>query len=165
MKRLIATILFALLLCGCSVNADQDANTVTFYYCAAAEQFDSQTGVLSGESVKIDGSESLEALLTQYLKGPAKENFVSPFPAGTELLELSTDGDTTIVTLSRNFLSLTGIDRSVACACLAETVFELTGSQAVTILSGESTSPNKLHLTISADAIKLIDDTTIPQEG
>lgn len=165
MKRIVTLVLLVLLLCGCAQSQTSNINTASFYYRSASEWYAQDTGILAVEVVTISGTESLESLLAQYLNGPLSENLISPFPADTKLLTFSLENSTATITLDDSFLSLIGIERTLACACLAKTIFSISGCQAVTILSGESTNTDKLHMNIRTDDIMLIDDSIIPQEG
>ena len=165
MKKILIFLLLGLLLAGCSQSNVDAENKVTFYYPLSAEKYAPESGVVQQQTKEITGAESHELLIRQYFSGTVQPEIQNNIPAGTRLLDfVMVDGNATIV-LSDAFLQLTGIDRTIACACIAKTVFGITGCQAVNIQAASATGEDKLDLTLRPNTINLTDDTIIPQEG
>ena len=157
MKRLIA---FLLILSLClSLAACADPHAITFYYAREKTeyQYGAADGVMVGESREAAGHvDDLRYLLILYLHGPVSENLRSPFPAGTDLVELTQEGDSLTIRLSSIVSVLEGTDLTLACACLARTCFDLTDVRTVTILAkGLET----VSMTMERDDLLLTDDS------
>lgn len=150
MKKWISLLLVILLvfgLWGC-----RKEETIPFYYPRAEIQYGIDNGVIAAEDRNIEGSDqSLEFLLKLYLEGPISQDLRSPFPKGTALENLDRDGDTIIITLSEPFGMLENLEYIIACASVASTCFDLTDSDTVTIIAGQS------EMTLTRDNLVLTD--------
>ena len=164
MKRILIGLLCALLLCGCAQSTTSDAQTVTFYYRSIPGQYASEAGVVCGENYKKTPESTLQSILQAYFSGPTQENLRAPFSSQTRLLDLSVQEDSATITLSSHFTYTAGIDRSIACACIAKTVMDITGCKSVTILAGTADNANRVQITLKAEDI-LLSDITPAQEG
>ncbi len=135
-RRVIALITaFCLVLSGCAVAARSDASgePLTFYYLMRdAEQLRGEEAVAS--ETRIASVLSLWDLIDLYLKGPEDETLRSPFPAGTAVRDIQYPDGVLTLHMSGAFFTLTGVELSLACCCLADTVFAYTGREAVVLL-------------------------------
>ena len=61
--------------------------------------------------------------------------------------------------LSASLTLLSGVDLTLACACLARTCFSLTDAQSVTI---SSEGLGFVSMTLTRDSLVLSDDTPLP---
>ena len=157
MKRLISFLLLlamALSLCACA-----EDTAVTYYYVRdeLEYQYGTSTGVMVGERRSAAGHvDDLRYLLIIYFHGPVTDYLESPFPSGTTLEELVQDGDHLHIRLSGIVAMMDDADRTLACACLARTCFDLTEVQSVTI-SAQFTQT--VSVTIHRDSLLLVDDS------
>lgn len=127
MKKMISLLLAGLLalsLVGCSLLAEQP-DTVRFYYRRTDIAYsDDGSGVIASESRELSvRGDDLEHLLPLYFHGPLDAGLRSPFATGTSVTQLDTADDALIITLDTQ--PLEGLDRTIACACLAQTCFDL----------------------------------------
>ena len=142
MKRLILFLLagiliFSMAACGQDVQDSQ----VPFYYPRAEFDHGTPHGVMAPEIREISGHhDDLRYLLALYLQGPSDPDLHLPFPSGTILLDLVVENKTAIITLSSTVAMLDSVNRTIACACLAETCFAISDVQQVQILSLVSAS-------------------------
>lgn len=158
MKRITAFLLCLLLLAGCSNSAPKVPGN--FYYKQAETTYGTSDGVIAPEVREIDGLMSdLDVLLTVYFAGPENKELESPFPKNTTVENWELNGTTLILTLSREFASLSGLDLTVACACITRTMLELTPAQTVVIETKHSPMSANISVTMSAENLLLIDDS------
>lgn len=166
MKRFLCIILCLLLLLSmtaCGHKKEEFTDPVHYYYLRVQSQDNIHHG--SDDSVMLpevrEGHGLLEdtgRLLENYLAGPVSETCRSPFPAGTVLVGWEMDGTTLCVTLSDQAAELTGIDLTLACACLARTFMELTGAGAVRIRAESLELDGKVSITMNQSILVLLDE-------
>ena len=120
-----ALLLLVLLLAGCArLRSEPNGLSMDFYYQAADAEFDSPTGALGVEVRTFEGTQwpTFDEILNIYFQGPRESGLLSPFPAELECLSTSLDDGVLTVILSDAFSSLTGINHSIASACLTNTL-------------------------------------------
>lgn len=161
MKRSVFTLLLCVLLIfsGCQV-VRKPNKELCFYYLQSSIVYGSTDGVIAAENKHAPNEPDLENLIVQYLEGPGEPSLRSPFPANTRLVSVHLRGDTLEIQLSVDFSILTGMDRTLACACLAKTVFPLTTAEQVLIL----TEGSDKTMLIRRDGLTLWDDCNQIQE-
>ncbi len=128
MKRSLALALAILLLLGaCGAQPPQEEGLQLWFVVTDEE------GACSGLSTEdYAGEESVPALLAALLAGPgANSDLISPIPAGTALQSWSRTGSMIQVDLSRPYLELSGVERTLANYCIALTLTQLEGVAAV----------------------------------
>ncbi len=167
MKRWTSLLLiFAFLLAasGCSRNAAPPTTPVTFYYPAVETVYDGKTAVIHPEIRDGAGYEAdTEGLLALYLQGPASETLRSPFPSQVTLIRYSTTSNTANVVLSSEFAQLSGIDLTLACTCIANTLFDLTQLERLQIFATNSQLDGQTSIILARDDIYYL-DTVAPTE-
>lgn len=136
MKKLICLLisivtLFGLV--GCSNKKPSD-NSVAFFYKAKDISFQSESGVIKTEYRDVN-SDDAKTILNLYFEGPISDELVFPFPDGITIESFDTGPARTSITLSSQINNLSGHELTIACACVAKTVFELTGTRSVEIKS------------------------------
>ncbi len=149
MKQMTCLVLLlSLLLSGCGILGEPVQEPVTFYYLRESYPYGSTESVIGFEERDASGHrEDLTYLMALYLMGPAKEDLRSPLPLGTNIFSAKYESGTVLLALSDT--TLTDVDFSLACACLAMTCMDLTGAEAVTITSGSRTvSMDKTNLVL-----------------
>lgn len=151
---LILTVCFVLFGCGVG-NTSTD---IRFYYCSANMDYGPEDMAVKPETRK----ETLDPLayaqlVEKYLEGPVSSSLHSPFPEGTKLVSITVDQQAANIVLTNDFASLTGIDLTVACACLSLTVREITGCAKVQISAENTLLDNKQAITMDTNELVFMD--------
>lgn len=158
-----ALTLFAalvLLLAACAQQQEpRSADDYTLYYAA---NLDMSTGgdAIRGDVLNVPDSAAMDAealaetLVRALLREPEDDSLRSPFPGGTALQRLSVARGRALVDLSGQYGRLSGIDLSIADACLTLTLTQLVGVYAVRITANGRELPyRETQLLTAADAL------------
>lgn len=172
MRRIIGFLLcFVILFClvGCTKQQEKLHDPIEFYYLHSTQknqiQHGSEHSVITPESREGLGLRRHPGLLLdQYLKGPKTEYVQSPFPSGTTLIEWTSDDAVLTIILSDEFAELSGIELTIACACITKTFLELGGFDTVIIQAETLMLDGKASITMNSSNLLLFDDT-VPNEG
>lgn len=169
MKRLICLLLCAALLfgiLGCASDTVTPEDPVHFYYPRTElkkEDYFSEYPIIVPELREASGHrDNPEYLLEQYLSGPTDSDLKMLFPLGTRLISFRTIGNSAMVALSGNYARLTGIDLSVANACLAMTVLDILDDdsiETVSITASGALMDGQTQYQIHRSDLLLIDDS------
>lgn len=155
MKRWISLLLILVLLSsalGCVQSAPSPKVPVTFYYPAEKTVYDGKTAVIHKEVRDGAGYEDdMEGLLNVYLKGPSSEALRSPFPRLVTVTRFASTANMAVVELSAGFAQLSGIDLTVACVCIANTLFDLTQLDRVQIIATDSQLDGQASIALDRD--------------
>lgn len=136
-KRMICMVLLfslCLSLPACRQQQDKIQIPVNFYYPRTDASFgmgDSFVSPITAESRNYTGDPI--GLLNFYLQGQTGDHHRSPFPAGTHILSMEQVDGTIHIMLSPHFAALSGLELTIACACLTLTVLDLTGGYSLRI--------------------------------
>ena len=173
MKRMICLILpvFLLLplLAGCSSETPPQ-KPVDFYYPVEAIYTENYSEGADGHSSPVIRSEAAESLghendyaylLNLYFRGPRDHSLHNPFPKNLTVVDLRLSGPTFVVTVSREFADLMGIDLTIAASCIAKTVQGLTGLNTTQLEAQGATLDGSSQITISCD--RLLEQDTVPE--
>ncbi len=168
MKRLLILLLCMVsLLSGCSTSQPKIEDPVTFYYPRTEYVFGQTDSVIAPETREAAGIKTnLSALLNKYLQGPVSAELRTPFPADAKILEIRQEGGILQLTMNDKFSKLSGMELTIACACLTKTGMSLTGCQTVQIIIDGTTPDTQRIITMDAQTLLLMDDiiTTTPTE-
>lgn len=172
MKRLISLVLLLALvlsLYGCNSDASQKINVpVYFYYCSNPITYNSPDGVICAEIRDAAGyTDNLQELIEFYLKGPVSSEFTSPFPDGADVEQLSLGTTRIQISLNETFTELSGLDLTLACACLAKTIQEAAQVEYVQITFENSSTGKRSVITIGPSNLLFMDNSansTIPED-
>ena len=162
MKRLLCIVLIFLLLLtfsGCRDNSDDFKKPANFYYQNASVAFFDTDSVIAHEvreTVIYNGQ--VVDILNAYLKGPVSDKLVSPFPTDLRVITTQRVNDYIVITFSKEFSYLSGLDLTIACSCICATVVELTGYNTVEFKSEGSLPDDLTSLVISYDELLLMDE-------
>lgn len=161
MKKTLSLILFlALLLSTGGCAAEQPRDPGNFYYRRVETAFEGTDGVIAPEQRELQGiREDLDTLLQTYFDGPTGEELESPFPRDTALLSWSMTGTTLNLNLSQTFAELSGVDLTIACACICRTFTELTGAETILIQADGAPLGGGTSIKISGDMLSMADDS------
>ena len=161
MRKMIAIITCLTLLVSFSACKSNDNIEVpaTFYYLATEIAYNNEQGVIAAEIRETcDISNDVVGILNRYLSGPSSENLQSPFPVETSIESLDYEEGAVILQLSSAYATLSGIQLTLANACLYKTVVALTNYETVCLQCTEELDGD-LSITLNADSLLLIDNT------
>ena len=164
MKRLICLLLvLSLSFCflGCTKEEELPEVPVKFYYPKAEMAYGTESGVIDWEwREAAEHKKDYFYLVQQYLKGPQSENLTMSFSPNVSLKKLQVIGTSARVVLSDLAALLKGLELTIACACLAATVMEITGVTSVTIQAENTLLDGKVNISKTREQIVLWDTST-----
>ena len=163
MKKLLSIFLMLVILVTCTAcqqEQEEPINTVTVYYKASEISYGTADGVITPCELDATGYESdPTAILNLYFSNILTEEYAITFPRVTRVVSLNLDGLTAKVILSDDFATLKGLNLSIACACLTQTVIALTGCQEVIISTVTAQLDGHNFITLSRDSYLLLDES------
>lgn len=161
MKKWIAlslSVIMVLLLAGCGSPPMRDPGTL--YYKRVETDYSSADGVIAPETRDLNGiRHDIGKLLTTYFQGPVSDDLESPFPRNTTVVKWIIIDNTLLLTLSKEFSELSGIDLTIACGCITKTVIELTSIQRVNFQVENATLNGEHSISMSRKNLQLVDDS------
>lgn len=160
MKRYICLVIMLLLLLSACVNVtDHEANTILFYYPRKTITYGKTDSVIASEiRDEYSDTDDFYKLLALYLKGPNSTELRSPFPAGLQLVQAKQDGQVVDIILNSALDTLSGLEKTLACACLSMTCFELTDAETVCISTEAGIAAGESPIIIEKSSLLLLDD-------
>lgn len=160
MKRLLCCLLIiASLLCLCGCMAEDISNSANFYYIRNGFTYGSEDSVMASEVRSTAGLSGEQEILDKYLEGPQDTNsLISPFPSGLEITEFTYKERNLHITLSTQITTLSKAKQTLACACIARTVMELTGVTAVYFQTDSADYARMDPIIFNKDSVLLYDD-------
>lgn len=163
MKKIISILLImcsVFAFSSCKKDQEHKDTSVIYYYRTAEVDFGSEQGVVAGEIRNITRQDNdYQTVVEQYLNGPVSREYVSPFPAGITLEELNIDDNKVQIVLSPHLALLSGAELMTACACLANTLLELTGVRTIQISSENGLLNNTEVITLTTDSFAYWDES------
>ena len=159
-KISIAAILLLLVftLAACGQNAQEKQGNYRLYLVSQAESARGEDAIAEYPVDIADEDcttqELAQKLLDALLRGSGDARYLSPFPNGTQVQELSISGKRAHVDFTANYGRLSGIDLSLADYCVALTLTQLDGVNAVTITANGREIPyRRTQLLTAADPL------------
>ena len=164
MKRIILLLCLCLLLglAGCAHNVDQPEVPVQFFYPRYTSDilYDGNDGVITWELRESAGNVgNYSYLLNLYLRGPTTLPLRNPFPRATSLVSFQQNANQVILTLSDPFAQLSGMDLTLAGACLMKTVNSMTGAEILYIRAQTQSLDSGEYLVIRMEDLVFTDST------
>ena len=126
---IIALLLFT---AGCKQES-QTPQGAAFYYCVTTSDYNVGSCALTAEHRADTTDGSLQEVITKYLAGPLSPELESPFPQELKVVGAYQNGQTVYLTFSRELATMTGLDLTIACACMTLTVLSITNAEGVEI--------------------------------
>lgn len=163
MKRLITFFVVIILLitaASCS-NSPKSGRSVQFYYCSEKIEHGSESGVIVSETRYFTEVEISSKIIAEYISGPKNEALRSPFPAGLTVKDLKLGSARVEIILSDHIASQSGIDLTIACACIQKTIEDLTGIDSVQISAENEKINNQDVIIMESDSILLEDNEIV----
>lgn len=160
MRKIICIILSLCLLIplwGCS--REQLRVPGRFYYRQTETKYDTDDGVIASEERELSGMETdLDALFYAYFSGPESAGLESPFPKETFVVNWELKDESLIITMNEAFAALTGVELTIACACISQTFLGLTDVQQVVIQAEDSLLDGAPRVVMSRENLLLKDN-------
>ena len=101
----------------------------------------------------------MTGIINKYLQGPNTDECVSPFPAGVSVLSIEQHDSKLSIQLSAPFAELSGIDLTLACACLSKTIMQLTQCTTVEISVPGATLNGSASIIMDEQHLLLLDNS------
>ncbi len=164
-KGIVLLLVISLVLCGCSSSRTEE-ETVAFYYPVLEMDYSIGASYLQAEirSKAVTGY-VLTDILNLYLQGPLDRYIYSmPFQHNTKVHALAIENGVMQLTLTRGFATYTGLQLTIACACIAKTAMELTGVDSVRIKAYQSTLDGAQYIEMDRNSLLLIENAEPKQE-
>ena len=159
-KLFIAVLLFlsVFLLAACAEKEQTTQDNYRLYLLSQAETVRGGDAIVEYPVTVADEDcttqELAQKLLELLLQGTADTQYLSPFPGGTQLQELSISGKRAYVDFSAPYGRLSGIELSLADYCVTLTLTQLDGVNAVTITANGREIPyRRTQLLTAADPL------------
>lgn len=164
MRKVLICVLLLALLCGCGRQmVPTGESQFDFYYRKLGAQedevFSSPTGALASERVTLGGDVGVNEILLRYFLGPSDESLGSIFPEGSACTKSTLQNGVLTLELNEACASLTGLQRTLAAACLTLTLTQLDTVQTVRIETPSGALPGQNSARWSADSF-LLQDTS-----
>ena len=160
MKRFLLILLSVLLLLtmfGCTQEEALE-KPVNFYYRRSNIEYKQEGGVIAAEQRESLGHETdVRYLLSEYLKGPTSGGLQQVFPEGMTIVSMYYEDKNIKMTFSFHLAELTGMDLTIACACITMTCMELTDVTVVRIRAENTTLDGAEFIEMSAASLLLVD--------
>lgn len=134
MKKVLTLALTGLLLGLCSCTSGSDGawedGDYRVYYSALDDQLASMA---VGYEIRElpEGTQPVPGLLSALFQDPDTQGLESPFPDGVRLLDWAVEDGCLHLDLSEQYSGLTGIDLTIADACLTLTLCQVEGVESV----------------------------------
>lgn len=164
MKRafiILIALIIVLFLPSCNSRVPTKGKPVTFYYVQNELAYGTDAPLLVPTTRMVDETENgVDKIIRIYLNGPTSYDCISPFPGGTELVDIYSDGDKAVLILSPHIGTLSPGKQTIAYACLTRTVIELTGVSAVQLRLEHNLVNGAEEATFTLDSFTLFDPMT-----
>lgn len=159
MKRIIfffLAITLVLSFCGCKGKPDSIEQPASFYYLEA----NAEKNVFAAEIRETKQfSNDLQAIADDYFSGPTGDAYVNVFPADLHTVSVEIQDAKLILTVSDELSLLSGLDLSIACACMGMTLLEITECTQIEILTQTQPLDGKSSILLTLDDLYLLDTT------
>ena len=157
MKRIIIILTIVALLIsfiGCTKNTENFDQPAQFYYKWAS----TEDALFGAETREIKSySDDLLAVANFYFTGPDSDAYVNVFPDGLHALSLEVQENKLMLLLNDELSTLSGLELSIACACMSMTLLELTGCTEIVIKAESKLLDGKASISMKLDDLYLLD--------
>ena len=164
MRRHIAALgcLLALAAGGCAPRPEEPEGGYCVYYSALSDRFAPLP--LDCEPFEGSGGDPIPALVDALLSPPETQGLTSPFPEGVRLLSWEVEEGRLHLDLSEQYGGLSGVDLTVADACLTLTLCQVEGVESVYVTVEGREIPYRRVQQLGPDVLLLTDGTDVPPE-
>ena len=163
MKKTLSFLLAFLLIAalwGCNPQEPPLESPAKFYYPVDSSYRKNNDMVIKSELREGTGyKNNLLAFTDRYMNGPVSGELISIFPEDCYPVSICKNGETITVYMSPSFAKLTGIDLTLACACLSVTLMDFTGVSTVNICVKDTKLDGHRTIVMTRDSFCLQDET------
>lgn len=150
MRRMIAIIIFAVILCGCAPVQKQQTSDMQWRWLDIYYESNNDNGkVIESEPRQIP-SEGLISMvkyaISEMKKDPIRKELSTPLPVNLEIRSVQLSNSTLIIDFSKEYGILQGIRKTVADACIVKTLANFWSIDNVTILVEGEVSRSQLKV-------------------
>ena len=132
------------------------------YYSALSDRFAPLP--LDCEPFEGSGGDPIPALVDALLSPPETQGLATPFPEGVRLLSWELEEGRLHLDLSEQYGGLSGVDLTVADACLTLTLCQVEGVESVYVTVEGREIPYRRVQQLGPDGLLLTDGTDVPPE-
>ena len=164
MKKCLCILLVCFIIVSLTACATPEYEyPVDFYFLRSEDNilYSESDGVITHETREAGRGDDLKYLLDLYFQGPSDETLVSPFPEGLHVISVYTTEGILELKLSDHFSSLTGIELTLACACIAKTCLRFNTINAINLRVNDENAEASRIIILTDNAIKFSDETPI----
>ncbi len=158
MKQHVLALALAgmLSLCACGAPSVQDGALYSVYYRTELAQSGGADAVCAVETrAEGESAERIASTLLRRMLEGTQEGGVSPLPEGTQVLDVTIDGGVAVVNLSAEYTRLSGMDLTLADACIALTLSQLPEVERVSVLAQGQALPYRERQSMTAEDLLL----------
>lgn len=168
MKRTLSILLLLCLMfatAGC-MPVDKGANQkITFYYRSGNIDYEDGEKIFRTEERSVNTKNTdLAGIVRLYLSGPQDDSLVASFPAGTTLVDLQLEEMNITVILGGSYASLSGHEKTLACAFLTMTLCPIANVPQLTVLAENDPPDSDKGIVMRPENFVFTDDSKIPIE-
>ena len=163
MKRILSIILISatLFLFGCKGNVNTaQSGAVNFYYLQSSIVYNAEDGVVGSETYSAADA-TPEELISQYFLGPTSQNLNSPFPENLKLISITQKDNEVVITVSKEMTSLSGLQLTLACSCLAKTMQSILPAERYVISSADGKLDGRTSIVITPETYLFVDSLPV----
>lgn len=164
MKRILCLILtLSILLCllGCREDTPTIQQPVELYYRCSYDVSNLPDSIIAPVIAEGAGyTDDIQGLLNSYLRGTSADGFEVTFPASTKILSISVQDGIANLEMNDALARLSGIDLTIACACITMTTIGLTGAQTVRIQAANETLDGAEQIVMDESCLTMLDTYT-----
>ncbi len=146
----------ALLLCACGAPSAQSGALYSVYYRTELSQSGGADAVCAvGTRAEGESAERIASALLRRMLAGTQDGGVSPLPEGTQVLDVAIDDGVAVVNLSAEYTRLSGMDLTLADACIALTLSQLPEVERVSVLAQGQPLPYRERQSMAAEDLLL----------
>ena len=161
-KRHPVGCLLALAAGGCAPRPEEPEGGYCVYYSALSDRFAPLP--LDCEPFEGSAGDPIPALVDALLSPPETQGLATPFPEGVRLLSWEVEEGRLHLDLSEQYGGLSGVDLTVADACLTLTLCQVEGVESVYVTVEGREIPYRRVQQLGPDGLLLTDGTDVPPE-
>lgn len=155
-KRIVLLVLTAaFFLSGCV--GTQSGREIYTVYCAADLERSRGGDAVYALEVQADGEneERVASDLLRQMIAASGDSYQSPLPAGTQIRRVQIENGLATVDLSGEYARLSGMELTLADACIALTLCQLSGVERVSVLAEGESLPYREEQTLASSEVLL----------
>ena len=164
-KWIVCLMLLPLLLSACGIYEETE-EPLQFYYPVKNIDYNRGAAFLQAEPRdRILTGYFFTEILNLYLQGPRDQmTYDMPFQYNTRVVYVSIENGILDLTLSRGFATYSGLELTIACACITKTAIAITGVDIVRIRADQTVLNGAEYIEMDANSVLLVDSGIVSEE-